>query len=150
MHILESLEDLRDSATGYSDVYLSTVSHRVNLELRTLTVVATIFMPATLLAGYLWHELQGSCPGSTNPLDSPTSWADGRHRGFYARSSGDDACLGPAAVEPYPRPWALSSRSVSHRSRIRLSGREQPWRRKLVEQIPSEARLQPLVALVAG
>ncbi len=51
VHILESLEDLRDLATGLLDVYLSTVSHRVNLEVRALTVVATIFMPATLIAG---------------------------------------------------------------------------------------------------
>lgn len=51
VHILESLEDLRDLATGLLDVYLSTVSHRVNLEVRTLTVVATVFMPATLIAG---------------------------------------------------------------------------------------------------
>ena len=51
VHILESLEDLRDLATSLLDVYLSTVSHRVNLEVRALTVVATIFMPATLIAG---------------------------------------------------------------------------------------------------
>lgn len=51
VHILESLEDLRDLATGLLDVYLSTISHRVNLEVRALTVVATIFMPATLIAG---------------------------------------------------------------------------------------------------
>ncbi len=51
VHILESLEDLREMATGLLDVYLSTISHRVNLEVRTLTVVATIFMPATLIAG---------------------------------------------------------------------------------------------------
>lgn len=51
VHILESLEDLRDQATGLLDVYLSTVSHRVNLEVRALSVVATIFMPATLIAG---------------------------------------------------------------------------------------------------
>lgn len=51
VHLVESLEDLRDLITGLQDVFLSTVSHRVNLELRTLTVVATIFMPATLIAG---------------------------------------------------------------------------------------------------
>lgn len=51
VHILESLDDLRDLATGLLDVYLSTVSHRVNLEVRALSVVATIFMPATLIAG---------------------------------------------------------------------------------------------------
>lgn len=51
IHLLESLEDLRDLITGLQDVYFSTVSHRVNLEVRMLTVVATIFMPATLIAG---------------------------------------------------------------------------------------------------
>ena len=51
VHILESLEDLRELASGLLDVYLSTVSNRVNLEVRTLTVVTTIFMPAALIAG---------------------------------------------------------------------------------------------------
>lgn len=58
VHILESLEDLRDLATGLLDVYLSTVSHRVNLEVRALTVVATIFMPATLIAGIFGMNFQ--------------------------------------------------------------------------------------------
>lgn len=51
VHILESLDDLRDLATSLLDVHLTTSSHRVNLEVRALTVVATIFMPATLIAG---------------------------------------------------------------------------------------------------
>lgn len=51
IHILESLDDLRDLTTGLLDVYLSTVSHRLNLEVRTLTVVTTLFMPAALIAG---------------------------------------------------------------------------------------------------
>lgn len=51
VHVLESLEDLRDLLTGLLDVYLTTVSNRVNLEVRKLTVVATVFMPATLIAG---------------------------------------------------------------------------------------------------
>jgi magnesium transporter len=52
VHILESLEDLRDLATSLLDVYLTSISHRVNLEVRALTVVTTIFMPATLIAGF--------------------------------------------------------------------------------------------------
>jgi len=51
VHVLESLEDLRDLLTGLLDIYLTTLSNRVNLEVRKLTVVATIFMPATLIAG---------------------------------------------------------------------------------------------------
>jgi magnesium transporter len=51
INIIESLEDLRELATGLLDIHLTTSSHRVNLEVRALTVVATIFMPATLIAG---------------------------------------------------------------------------------------------------
>lgn len=58
IHILESLEDLRDLSTSLLDVYLSTVSHRVNLEVRALTVVATIFMPAALIAGIFGMNFQ--------------------------------------------------------------------------------------------
>lgn len=66
VHIIESLEDLRDLATGLLDVYLSTVSHRVNLEVRTLTVAATIFMPATLIAGIFGMNFH-VMPGLENP-----------------------------------------------------------------------------------
>jgi magnesium transporter len=66
VHILESLEDLRDLATGLLDVYLTTVSHRVNLEVRTLTVVATIFMPATLIAGIFGMNFH-FMPGQESP-----------------------------------------------------------------------------------
>lgn len=51
VHLLESLEDLRDLLTGLLDIYLSTVSNRMNREIRALTVVATVFMPAGLIAG---------------------------------------------------------------------------------------------------
>jgi magnesium transporter len=33
------------------DVYLSSLSNRFNLELRALTVITTLFMPAALVAG---------------------------------------------------------------------------------------------------
>ncbi|MBF1164488.1 MAG: magnesium/cobalt transporter CorA [Dechloromonas agitata] len=66
VHILESLEDLRDLATGLLDVYLSTISHKVNLEVRTLTVVTTIFMPATLIAGIFGMNFR-EMPWLANP-----------------------------------------------------------------------------------
>ncbi len=66
VHILESLEDLRDLATGLLDIYLSTISHKVNLEVRTLTVVATIFMPATLIAGIFGMNFR-EMPWLANP-----------------------------------------------------------------------------------
>jgi len=51
VHFIESLEVQRDMLGGMMDIYLSTVSNRVNLEVRALTVVAMLFMPATLIAG---------------------------------------------------------------------------------------------------
>lgn len=51
VHVLESLDDLRELLTGLLDVYLSTLSNRVNMEVRRLTVITTVFMPATLIAG---------------------------------------------------------------------------------------------------
>ncbi len=65
---IESLESIRDSLSGLMDIYMTSVSNRVNLEVRALTVVAMLFMPATLIAGIFgmnfsympWiHEHQG-------------------------------------------------------------------------------------------
>ena len=51
VHIVESIEALRDLQAGMLDVYLSSLSNRFNLELRALTVITTLFMPAALVAG---------------------------------------------------------------------------------------------------
>ncbi len=51
VHLIESLESMRDLLAGMLDIYLSSLSNRVNMELRALTVVAMLFMPATLIAG---------------------------------------------------------------------------------------------------
>lgn len=51
VHFIESLESIRDLLGGLLDIYLSSLSNRVNMELRALTVIAMLFMPATLVAG---------------------------------------------------------------------------------------------------
>ena len=51
VHAIESLEASRDMIAGMLDIYLSAASNRVNQEVRALTVVAIIFMPATLISG---------------------------------------------------------------------------------------------------
>lgn len=51
VHLIESLEAIRDLIAGMLDIYLSSISNRVNQEVRALTVVALIFMPATLISG---------------------------------------------------------------------------------------------------
>lgn len=51
VHVIESLEAIRDLIAGMLDIYLSSVSNRLNQEVRALTVVAIIFMPSTLISG---------------------------------------------------------------------------------------------------
>lgn len=60
VHFIESLEAQRDMLGGMMDIYLSTMSNRVNLEVRALTVVTMLFMPATLVSGIFgmnFHEM---------------------------------------------------------------------------------------------
>jgi magnesium transporter len=51
MHVLDVTETLREVAVGVMDIYLSSVGHRTNEIMRVLTVMATIFIPLTFLAG---------------------------------------------------------------------------------------------------
>lgn len=51
VHVIEILEAVRDLLADLVDIYLSSVSNRLNLELRVLTVLTTLFMPASLIAG---------------------------------------------------------------------------------------------------
>ena len=51
VHLFESLETTRDLIASLLEIYLSTISYRVNREVRALTVIALIFMPSALLAG---------------------------------------------------------------------------------------------------
>ena len=51
VHLFESLETTRDLIASLLEIYLSSISNRVNREVRALTVIALIFMPSALLAG---------------------------------------------------------------------------------------------------
>ena len=48
----ETVDSLRDLLTGAMDVYLSTVSNRLNNTMKALTVIASIFLPMSFLTGF--------------------------------------------------------------------------------------------------
>lgn len=50
IRIYEMIDSLRDLISGALEAYLSTVSNRLNSVMKTLTVMATIFMPLTLIS----------------------------------------------------------------------------------------------------
>ncbi|GAA5183530.1 magnesium/cobalt transporter CorA [Niveibacterium umoris] len=51
VQVVESLDSLRDATGDLLDLHLSLESQRLNVEVRALTVVSMLFMPATLISG---------------------------------------------------------------------------------------------------
>src|SRR3989442_3528295 len=48
----ETVDSLRDLLASAMDVYLSTVSNRLNLRITRLTAFATLFLPLTFISGF--------------------------------------------------------------------------------------------------
>ncbi|MEI8010858.1 MAG: magnesium/cobalt transporter CorA [Candidatus Omnitrophota bacterium] len=48
---VDTIEAFRDTVSGMLDIYLSSLSHRLNEVMKVLTIIATIFMPLTFIAG---------------------------------------------------------------------------------------------------
>jgi magnesium transporter len=51
IHIMDNIDTLRDLLTGMIDLYVSSVSQRMNEIMKVLTIFASIFMPLTFVAG---------------------------------------------------------------------------------------------------
>lgn len=51
IHIIEILETFQEIVAGTMDIYLSSISNRMNNIMKVLTIIATIFIPLTFIAG---------------------------------------------------------------------------------------------------
>jgi len=51
IQIIDSIEAFRDMLSGMLDIYLSTISNKMNEVMKVLTIIATIFIPITFIAG---------------------------------------------------------------------------------------------------
>lgn len=51
IQIIDTIESLRDVVSGMLDTYLSSISNRMNAVMKVLTIIATIFIPLTYVAG---------------------------------------------------------------------------------------------------
>ena len=47
----EAIETFREILSGMLDMYLSSISNRMNSVMKVLTIIATIFIPLTFIAG---------------------------------------------------------------------------------------------------
>lgn len=51
VQVIESVETYREMLSGMLDIYLSSISNRMNEIMKVLTIIATIFIPLTFVAG---------------------------------------------------------------------------------------------------
>ena len=51
IQVIDTIETYRDMLSAMLDIYLSSISNRLNEVMKVLTIIATIFMPLTFLAG---------------------------------------------------------------------------------------------------
>ena len=51
IQIIDTVESFRDMVSGMFDIYLSSISNRMNAVMKVLTIIATIFIPLTFIAG---------------------------------------------------------------------------------------------------
>jgi magnesium transporter len=51
IQVIDAIETFRDMVSGMLDIYLSSISNRMNAVMKVLTIIATIFMPLTFIAG---------------------------------------------------------------------------------------------------
>ena len=51
IQIIDAIESFRDLLSGMLDIYLSNASNRLNQVMKVLTMIATIFIPLTFIAG---------------------------------------------------------------------------------------------------
>jgi magnesium transporter len=51
IQVLDTIDSFREMASGMQDTYLSSMSNRMNEVMKVLTIIATIFIPLTFIAG---------------------------------------------------------------------------------------------------
>jgi len=67
IQVIDTVETLKDILTGVLDIYLSSISNRMNEIMKVLTVFAAIFIPLTFIAGLYGMNFD---PGSS-PFNMP-------------------------------------------------------------------------------
>ena len=59
IQVIDTVEGFRDMVSGMLDIYLSSISNRMNAVMKVLTIIATIFIPLTFIAGVYGMNFKG-------------------------------------------------------------------------------------------
>lgn len=70
IQVIDSVETYREMVNGILDVYLTSVSNRMNEIMKVLTIIATIFIPLSFLAGVYGMNFDTASPYNMPELQS--------------------------------------------------------------------------------
>jgi magnesium transporter len=73
IQVIDAVETHRDTISGMLDIYLSSVSNRMNEVMKVLTIISTIFIPLTFLAGVYGMNFR-HMPELDQPWAYPALW----------------------------------------------------------------------------
>ena len=73
IQVVDTIETFRDMASGMLDVYLSSVSNKMNEVMKVLTIIGTIFIPMTFFAGIYGMNFK-YMPELEWPWSYPSIW----------------------------------------------------------------------------
>jgi magnesium transporter len=74
IQILDILETYRELASSLMDVYLSSVSNKMNEIMKVLTIISTIFIPLTFIAGVYGMNFDPHIAGNMPELKFPYAY----------------------------------------------------------------------------
>ena len=72
MQIIDLVETYREFATGLTDIYMSALSIRLNEIMKVLTIMGSIFIPLTFLAGV--YGMNMPIPENRSTWTYPIFW----------------------------------------------------------------------------
>ena len=74
IQVMDTIETFRDMTSGMLDIYMSSVSNKMNEVMKVLTIFAAIFIPLTFIAGVYGMNFQ-NMPELSIPWAYPLVWA---------------------------------------------------------------------------
>ncbi len=73
IQVIDTVETFRDMVSGMLDLYMSSISNRMNQVMKVLTIIATIFIPLTFIAGIYGMNFE-FMPELSWPPGYPVVW----------------------------------------------------------------------------
>lgn len=74
VQVLDMVETYRELASSLMDVYISSVGNKMNEVMKVLTIISTIFIPLTFIAGVYGMNFDPAQPGNMPELQQPYAY----------------------------------------------------------------------------